>query len=51
MSTNGHTDRWSRLFPEVGQAPVSVEPCVSPEFYQDEMEKVFRRTWLMVARD
>ncbi len=43
--------RWAALYPELGTGPVSAEPCVSPEFYEREREIVFKRTWLMVARD
>jgi phenylpropionate dioxygenase-like ring-hydroxylating dioxygenase large terminal subunit len=42
--------RWLEKYPDVGQDPVPVEPCISPEFYQREMEKVFRRVWLKVGR-
>ena len=43
--------RWAALYPELGTGPVSSEPCVSPEYYAREQETVFKRTWLMVARD
>ncbi len=43
--------RWAALYPELGTGPVSAEPCVSPEFYQREREIVFKKTWLMVARE
>jgi phenylpropionate dioxygenase-like ring-hydroxylating dioxygenase large terminal subunit len=43
--------RWAALYPELGTGPVSSEPCISPEYYAREQEIVFKRTWLMVARD
>lgn len=43
--------RWSALYPELGQGPVSTEPCVSPAFYEEEKERVFKRAWLMVGRE
>jgi phenylpropionate dioxygenase-like ring-hydroxylating dioxygenase large terminal subunit len=43
--------RWAALYPELGTGPVSSEPCISPEYYAREQEIVFKRAWLMVARD
>ena len=43
--------RWAALYPELGTGPVSTKPCVSPEFYARERDVVFKKTWLMVARD
>jgi phenylpropionate dioxygenase-like ring-hydroxylating dioxygenase large terminal subunit len=43
--------RWAALYPELGTGPVSSVPCVSPEFYARERDIVFKRVWLMVARD
>ena len=43
--------RWATLYPELGTGPVSTEPCISPEFYARERDNVFKKTWLMVARD
>jgi len=49
---NGHpTDRpWSKLYPELGTAPVPTERCLSPEYFAAERDKVFRRVWLKVGR-
>jgi len=33
-----------------GTGPVSTEPCISPELYELEKERVFRRCWLNVGR-
>ena len=43
--------RWAAMFPEVGRGPVSTEPCISRNFYEEEKERVFKRAWLMVARE
>jgi phenylpropionate dioxygenase-like ring-hydroxylating dioxygenase large terminal subunit len=42
--------QWADKFPELGTGPIPVEPCVSPEFYADEIENVFKKAWLKVAR-
>lgn len=42
--------KWASAFPELGTGPIPVEPCVSPAFFDAEMEKVFKKAWLKVAR-
>ncbi len=37
-------------YPELGTAPVSYDDCTSAEFFADEREAVFRRSWLYVGR-
>ena len=44
------TQKWASKFPELGTGPVPVTPCISPEFYADEVETVFKKAWLKVAR-
>jgi phenylpropionate dioxygenase-like ring-hydroxylating dioxygenase large terminal subunit len=41
---------WTEHYPHLGTGPVSYEDCISPEFYGDEREAVFRRAWLNVGR-
>jgi phenylpropionate dioxygenase-like ring-hydroxylating dioxygenase large terminal subunit len=41
---------WTEHYPHLGTGPVSYEDCISPEFYRDEREAVFRRAWLNVGR-
>ena len=41
---------WTDAYPELGRGPVSLEDCVSPEFYEKEREHVFKKTWLYVGR-
>ena len=36
--------------PQMGDAPLPVEPYVSAEFFEREREQVFKRCWLEVAR-
>ncbi len=41
---------WARTYPNLGTAPVSVEPCISDEYFHREKEKLFKRVWLKVGR-
>lgn len=43
--------RWARRYPEMGSEPLPVEPLISPEIFERERERVFKRVWLKVARD
>ncbi len=38
-------------YPELGTGPVDVAPLIDPALFEIEREKVFRKTWLYVARD
>jgi glycine betaine catabolism A len=38
-------------FPELGTAPVGIEPYISADYFELERERVFRRSWLYVARE
>ena len=42
--------RWASKYPWLGTAPVSSEPCISPELYRQEIEKVFKKVWLCLGR-
>ena len=42
--------KWAAKYPEIGTDPVSITPCISPDFYADEVETVFKKAWLKVAR-
>ena len=44
---SGH---WTDAYPELGRGPVSFEDCVSEDFYEQEIEHVFKKTWLYVGR-
>jgi phenylpropionate dioxygenase-like ring-hydroxylating dioxygenase large terminal subunit len=51
-TTNGHSygRKWHDTYPELGTAPVPIDPYISPEFFKLERERVFRRTWLNLGR-
>jgi phenylpropionate dioxygenase-like ring-hydroxylating dioxygenase large terminal subunit len=42
---------WHSRYPELGTAPVPIEPYISPEFFELERERVFRRAWLCIGRE
>jgi phenylpropionate dioxygenase-like ring-hydroxylating dioxygenase large terminal subunit len=42
--------RWTSQYPELGTGPVPVEPYLSPEYFDQEREKIFKHTWLQVGR-
>ncbi|MDO3634866.1 aromatic ring-hydroxylating oxygenase subunit alpha [Mycolicibacterium arseniciresistens] len=44
---SGH---WTDAYPGLGRGPVSLEDCVSEEFYEREREHVFKKTWLYMGR-
>jgi phenylpropionate dioxygenase-like ring-hydroxylating dioxygenase large terminal subunit len=41
---------WTEHYPELGTGPVSYADSISPEFYEQEREAIFGRTWLNVGR-
>jgi phenylpropionate dioxygenase-like ring-hydroxylating dioxygenase large terminal subunit len=52
---NKQTDAWAKHWHlasdvGIGAGSVDIERYTSPEIYKDERDKIFRRTWLMVAR-
>ena len=46
LVTKPASGHWTDAYPELGRGPVSLEDCVSPEFYEKEREHVFRKTWV-----
>ena len=42
--------RWHDRYPELGTGPIPVEPYISPAFFEQEREAVFRKVWLNVGR-
>jgi len=44
--TSSLTDR----FPHLGKGPVSIEPYISPEYFELEKEHIFKKTWIQVGR-
>ncbi|WP_068273713.1 aromatic ring-hydroxylating oxygenase subunit alpha [Aldersonia kunmingensis] len=41
---------WTEHYPELGTGPISFRDSISPEFYEDEREAIFKRAWLNLAR-
>jgi len=41
---------WHDAYPELGRGPISLDDCVSSDFFEQEKEHVFRKNWLYVAR-
>ena len=41
---------WASKFPELGEGPVSVEPCISEDYFEREKEQLFKKVWLKVGR-
>jgi len=41
--------KWTDQF-NLSHDPISLEDTISPEFFQREIEAIFRRTWLYVGR-
>jgi phenylpropionate dioxygenase-like ring-hydroxylating dioxygenase large terminal subunit len=44
------TRRWANTYPWLGDAPISTTPCISETVYQQEVDKIFKKVWLCVAR-
>jgi phenylpropionate dioxygenase-like ring-hydroxylating dioxygenase large terminal subunit len=43
--------KWALEYPQLGTGPLAVEPCLSREYFEQEREQIFRRTWLNVGRE
>ena len=41
---------WTLKYPELGTAPIPVEPCISTDYFDLERERIFKRVWLNVGR-
>ena len=50
MKTVLREKQWAEKYPDLGIAPVPVEPYVSDEHYALERELIFRRAWINVGR-
>ncbi len=37
-------------FPDLGKEPISVDPYISPEYFEQEKERIFKKTWIQVGR-
>lgn len=43
--------RWTTLYPELGTAPIPIEPFLSSSQFERERENIFKRVWLNVGRE
>ncbi|MGD9536595.1 MAG: aromatic ring-hydroxylating dioxygenase subunit alpha [Alphaproteobacteria bacterium] len=50
IRTRMRNKQWAEKYPELGTGPVPAEPCILPEYFELERERVFRRTWINVCR-
>ncbi|MEU1983009.1 aromatic ring-hydroxylating dioxygenase subunit alpha [Nocardia sp. NPDC019395] len=41
---------WTEHYPDLGTEPVDYSDSIDPQFYEDEREAIFKRTWLNVGR-
>jgi phenylpropionate dioxygenase-like ring-hydroxylating dioxygenase large terminal subunit len=48
QTSNGR--KWHDLYPELGTAPIAVEPYISREYFERERDRIFRKVWLNVGR-
>jgi phenylpropionate dioxygenase-like ring-hydroxylating dioxygenase large terminal subunit len=51
MKTFTDSHKWSETYAKLGTNPIPVGPNTSPEYFNQEREKIFRRSWLYLARE
>ena len=51
MANMMNEQKWAEEYPELETAPVPIAPCVSPEYFERERERIFRRVWLNIGRE
>lgn len=51
MRVGSNETKWHSQYPELGTDPVPIEPYISPEFFELERDRVFRRAWLCLGRE
>lgn len=42
--------KWTDAYPQLGRGPISLDDCVSAEFYEKEREHIFKKNWLYIGR-
>jgi phenylpropionate dioxygenase-like ring-hydroxylating dioxygenase large terminal subunit len=47
---NAKTSPYTSEYPELGTGPLGVESIISPEIFEQEREKIFKKVWLKVGR-
>ena len=50
MTTTDFDKFWIEEYPDLGTEPVPTEPCISPEYYRLEQERLFCKVWLKVGQ-
>ena len=45
-----HEMKIMNQLPDMGSGPIPVEPYISPEYFEKEKEKIFKRAWINVGR-
>jgi len=50
LVTKPASGHWTDAYPSLGRGPISLEDCVSAEFFTKEKEHVFKKSWLYVGR-
>lgn len=51
LNTERSGRRWAEKYPWLGTGPISPKVCTSPEYYAREIETIYKKLWLKVARD
>ncbi|CAN5690576.1 aromatic ring-hydroxylating dioxygenase subunit alpha [soil metagenome] len=51
MATATNNRKWTAQYPELGTAPIPIEHCISPQYFERERESIFRRVWLNIGRE
>lgn len=51
MTTQAGSNKWTTRYPDLGTNPVPIEPFISPQYFERERERIFRRVWLNVGRE
>lgn len=50
LITKPESGFWTDAYPELGRGPISLDDCVSNDFYEKEKQYVFQRNWLYIGR-
>ncbi len=50
QSTAAGSSPYTSAYPELGTGPLGIESIISPELFEQEREKVFKKVWLKVGR-
>ncbi|MCG2633939.1 MAG: aromatic ring-hydroxylating dioxygenase subunit alpha [Gammaproteobacteria bacterium] len=48
---SGPVDGWTAKYPELGTDPISIQANIDPNYFEQEREKIWKRSWLNVGRE